>query len=80
MIRRALVIFLSAALTLGGAPAFADTDPRVRSGEVDGLRYEVLLPPGYDGDDRRHPVLYLFSPGGNQPEDADSCATCCSTW
>lgn len=75
MVRRiltgGLTVLLLATAAIEVSPAAADTsDPRHRSGEVAGLRYEVLLPPSYDAAPaRRYPVLYLFPPGGNTPED-----------
>lgn len=58
------------ALTAGITPAVAtDANPRVREGEVDGLRYTVLLPGDYEQGTRRYPVLYLLPPGGNTADD-----------
>jgi S-formylglutathione hydrolase FrmB len=40
-----------------------ETD-RIKPRELDGQPFNVLLPVGYEGSDRRYPVLYLFHPRG----------------
>lgn len=70
--RCAIVSALVAILYLIGAGAAAAADPRcqldpnpvdhprVTSGTLDGIPYNVLLPAGYASSERRYPVLYLL--------------------
>jgi S-formylglutathione hydrolase FrmB len=40
--------------------AAPEASPRIVTSELDGVPFDVLLPPGYASSARRHPVLYLL--------------------
>jgi S-formylglutathione hydrolase FrmB len=54
-------------------PAFGGS-PRVIAGDVDGVRFNVLLPPGYATSTRSYPVLYLLA-GADDNQDSWLAAT-----
>jgi len=51
----------------GDGPRYAG-DARVQSGEVNGMRFNVLLPNGYAGSGKSYPTLYLLHPFGENQD------------
>lgn len=59
----ALLVIFGGLLALPGTASAEGS--RLRTGEVDGLPFKVLLPTEYDAEPtKRYPVLYLVHPGG----------------